>query len=444
MTTPKNVMIESTRDIRKSLGKHLAHITKLDPKFRERKRTEAIKLKLQKKHGSACGYCGKKARRVAAHIIPLEIGASTTEDNIILLCDPCHNYYDSGHLSINAMSKVAREWRAGSSPQKKRRPLSSSHSPKPSMTPPPASLRTLFDAVLQMQGKRWYRKAIRKINKKLDKDNLTATEQAYLQIKRAELFRRCSAKGVVNKALQYLLEIDPQRISAKYLPVYYYELNYVHRIMGNHAEAARAARNSAKASLASSAGRPKEDYVAALVNELLCKMAPIERLSKKQAMDFKRNLKKLKTVCEKCGGYWGGRWALNCAAHTIQVCIKADDAKGSWKSLDELRNLYFDSDVTNGWDSGGYQTISLLEGLVRVLFPRSDHDINTGVGLLARSFMTRGFRQRPEGIRDAGFGLAECMRKTKDKSLVDLSKYLENLMQETVDGTSVLWPYKKI
>lgn len=444
MTTRGNVRIESTTDIRKSLSNHLAVIKKLDPLPRERSRTVAIKLKLKNRYGSTCGYCGKKAELDAAHIKPLEIGAHTTEDNIILICKPCHKYYDSGHLSINAMSKVAKEWKNGTIPKKTRKPLASISPPKPSITLPPNSLRTIFNAVLKMQGKRKYAKAIRTINSELDNDNLTETERIYLKIKRAELFRRRSAKGVVDRALQYLLEIDPQKISAKYLPVYYYELNYVHRLMGNHIEAARVARCSAKASLDSSAGRPKVDYVAALANELLCNLAVIEKLSKKQAMDFKIKLKELKTVSEKCGKYWGGRWAFNCAAHTLQVCIKAHDAKGVSKSLDELRNLYFDSDVTNGWDSGGYQSISLLEGLVHVLFPKSAHDIDEGIGLLARSFMTRlGPQQRPEGIRDAGFGLAVGMRNTKDKSLVNLSKHLKNLMQKTVDGTSVLWPYKK-
>ena len=114
--------------------------------------------------------------------------------------------------------------------------------------------------------------------------------------------------------------------------------------------------------------------------------------------------------------------------------IKANDERGSWKLLEELKNIYFDSDVTNGWDSGGYQTISSLEGLIHVLFPKSNEDIRTGVGLLARSFMSRlGHRQRPEGIRDAGFGLSIGMCKTKDKSLIHLSKYIEKL-KETDSG----------
>jgi hypothetical protein len=382
------------------------------------------------------------AKLDAAHIIPLEIGARTTEDNIILLCKPCHKYYDCGHLSINAMSKVAEEWRRGISPPKKRKPLSSIHPPKPSITLPPDSLRKTFDAILQMQRECKFVKAIEAVSTELDNDNLTETERIYLQIKRAELFRRRSAKGVIHQALQYLLEINPKRISAKYLPVYYYELNYVHRLMGNHIEAARVARRSAEASLACSGDRLQVDYVAALANELLCNMAAIKKLSKNQARDFERRLIELKTVSEKCGEYWGGRWALNCAAHTLQVRIKAHNVKGSWKLLDELKHLYFDSDVTNGWDSGGYQSISLLEGLIYALFPKSAQDINAGIGMLARSFMTRlGPRQRSEGIRDAGFGLAVGMRKTKNKSLVHLSRHLENLMQRTEDGTSVLWPW---
>ena len=445
MATPEDFRIESTTDIRNSLSDYLAIIAQLDPSPRERSRTAAVKLKLIKRYGSTCGYCGKRPKLDAAHIIPLEIGAHTTEDNIILLCEPCHNYYDSGHLSINAMSKVAEEWRTGIIPKKTRKPLSSISPPKPSITLPPDSLRTTFDAVLKMQGKRKYAKAIRTVNSELDNDNLTETERIYLQIKRAELFRRRSAKGVVHQALQYLLEIDPQRISAEYLPVYYYELTYVHRLMGNHIEAARVARCSAEASLASSAGRPKVDYVAALANELLCNLAGIAKLSTYQARQFEKKLTELRLIAEKCGEYWGGRWALNCAAHTLQVRIKANDERGSWKLLAELKDIYFDSDVTNGWDSGGHQTISLLEGLVHVLFPKSNQDIDTGVGMLARSFKSRlGPRQRPEGIRDAGFGLAIGLRKTKKKSLINLSKHLENLMQKTVDGTSVLWPYKKI
>jgi len=442
MATPKSFRIESTTDIRNSLSDYLSIIAQLDPLPRERSLTRAVRRKLQKRYGTLCGYCGNSAELDAAHIIPLEIGARTTEDNIILLCKPCHKYYDRGHLSINEMSKVAEEWRKGISSPKTRRPLTSIDTPRPSITLPPDSLRTTFDAVLQMQRERKFVKAINTVVKQLDNDSLADTERIYLRIKRAELLRRRSAKGVVQKALKYLLEITPQGISAQYLPVYYYELNYVHRLMGNHNEAARVARCSAEASLACSGGRPQVDYVAALANELLCNMAAIAKLSKHQARDLEERLVELKTVSEKCGEYWGGRWALNCAAHALQVRIKANDARRSWKLLGVLRNLYFDSDVSSGWDSGGHQTISLLEGLVHVLFPRSAQDIDTGIGMLARSFMTRlGPRQRPEGIRDAGFGLAVGLRKTKDNSLVHLSKYLENLMQQVVDGTSVLWPW---
>lgn len=338
---------------------------------------------------------------------------------------------------------MAEEWRRGYSPKKPRKPLSNINPPKPSITLPPDSLRETFDAVLQIQRDRKFVKAIRAVIRALDNQNLSEIEQTYLLIKRAELFRRRSARGVVQQALEYLLEINPQEISERYLPVYYYELNYVHRLMGNHDEAAQVIRHSAKASLACSGSQPQVDYVAALANELLCNLAAIEKLSTNQAQQFENKLTELRAVAEKCGEYWGGRWALNCAAHTLQVRIKANDARGSWKLLEELRNIYFDSDVTNGWDSGGYQTISLLEGLIHVLFPQSYQDIHTGVGLLARSFMTRlGPRQRPEGIRDAGFGLSIGMRKTKDKSLIHLSKYIEKLMQETVDGTSVLWPWR--
>jgi hypothetical protein len=49
-------------------------------------------------------------------------------------------------------------------------------------------------------------------------------------------------------------------------------------------------------------------------------------------------------------------------------------------------------------------------------------------------------RQRPEGIRDVGLGLAVGFRKSRLK--LRMATALNELMERTMDGTSLLWPYR--
>ena len=77
------------------------------------------------------------------------------------------------------------------------------------------------------------------------------------------------------------------------------------------------------------------------------------------------------------------------------------------------------------------------------MFPRDDADLDIGISLLARAFVTRlGPRQRPEGIRDVGFAFVKANRKTNKKLPKDMIDLIERLMKQTMDGTSYLWPYK--
>ena len=123
--------------------------------------------------------------------------------------------------------------------------------------------------------------------------------------------------------------------------------------------------------------------------------------------------------------------------------LKKRDKDGSWKALRELQDLYYRSDLRSGWDSAGRQTMSSLEGLTLLLFPCDDSDLDKGIGLLSRSFMTRlGPRQRPEGIRDVALGLVVGLRGKGLRTMEEMCSVLEGLMNQTMDGTSVLWPWR--
>lgn len=215
-------------------------------------------------------------------------------------------------------------------------------------------------------------------------------------------------------------------------------------LRGYHSKAAQIIRLSAEASNKKEQGKiPSLEYISASTMEILCLLAARETMRPQEVEDFVSRLRRLELMAMKHGKYWGGRWALNCAFHRLEVYLKNRDEKKSWEILQQVRDLYYGSDIFNGWDAASKQTISLLEGLTRVSFPRDRVDLETGIALLARAFVTRtGLRQRPEGIRDAGFGLIEGCRKTEGKLSRNTVDAIERIMNQTIDGTSVLWPWR--
>jgi hypothetical protein len=433
--------IESTYLIRKRLGHHLKLIETLDPLPQERQLTKKWRTILIDKFGMSCGYCAVSTLVDTAHLIPLEIGGTTVCENLLLLCKKCHGLFDSGCVSIHAMSEVANEWRRGIVSASPRPPLDDVRPSAPTFTEPPGSLQGVLDKVSGFQTQRKYVKATDLIDQYSANSLLANSERYYLLIKRAELTRRRSARGLLDEALRSLEAIELDRLPKYYWPYFYYEYGYIRRLQGSHAEAAGLMRCSAEVSQQmEQSGKTSLGYIAASVNEILCQMAMLDSLMEMEAQDFEYRLDKL---AAEHGEYWGGRWALNCAAHRLQIRLKKRDENESWRALRELRDLYYRSDLRSGWDSAARQTMSLLEGLTRVLFPCDDSDLDRAIGLLSRSFVTRlGPRQRPEGIRDVGLGLIEGLRRKGSSRMAETCTVLEGLMNQTMDGTSVLWPWK--
>ncbi len=214
--------------------------------------------------------------------------------------------------------------------------------------------------------------------------------------------------------------------------------------MGEHAEA----RNAIKKSTISIERLPEDSplwagVVAASVNELLCDMAARSTISKKQAIRYEEKLLELENLASRSGKYWGGRWALNCAAHIVQVHLRAEFGKPTRSTFDRMRNIYLSVDTKTGWDSASYITIALIEGLVYSMYPNNEDEKERGLQLLARAFMARlSRRQRPEGIRDCGFGLAIGLSQSNNLDERKAATALFDVMNKTRDGTSTLWPYR--
>lgn len=434
-------MITSGREIRQRLGNaRLGLIRNLDPYRRHRARTDSVKRRLIAKYGSACAHCGGGDQPEGAHIVPLEIGASTTGGNVIILCRPCHQRYDAGHVSIGAMRRLAENWRAGHPGPG--RPIEELPRPAPSITPPPPSVQQVVKEALLLQREMKLRKAVRRISDALLDPDIPTDGRVYLQIKRAELTRRRSSRDAVLTAIKYLDGIDSNTVAPRYMPVYYYEVMYALRLAGHQSRAMEVARLGTTFILEHSPDGPGTDYLAARMNVILCELSLDSGLAKNHAGRLIKELRQLEELGNAVGDYWGGRWALNCAAHAVQVRLKAGDRAATLREMRRFRRMYYESNAANGWDIGSRQSVSLIEGLVRAIFPTSESDSLVAVGLLARSFLSRlGTRQRPEGIRDAGFGLAVALQELGGMRRDDLANHLEEVMTETVDGTSVVWPF---
>ncbi len=435
-------LIESSADLRKRLHSEIARIKELDPLPHERRKTGGKKRRLLATYGDKCGYCDSYEPLDAAHIVPLEIGGKTEEKNLILLCKGCHNHYDDGHLSISEMSKIAKCWRKGLKDRVIHPPLCPREHTSPTIAPPPRSVYKAFQTILQYKRERKFAKAVLLTEQLLRDSGLSDDARQYLRIKRAELTRRRAMRGAVELARCYIEEIDPVHVPLDYHSVFYYELSYIYHLAGDHQLAAKAARQSAENSLADNQS-PGVDWVAAEVEAILCDVASLHDLSQKRTRQLVSQLQTFEKVAAAYGGNWGGLWAFNCKIHALRIRIKALDAIGSWQTLEELRNAFFCLDTTSGWDAGGRQTVSMLDGLVHVLFSKENEDLNHGIGLLARSLLTRvGGLQRPEGVRDVGFGLATGLRKKGSKEWIRTAELIEEVMTETMDGISILWPWR--
>lgn len=437
-------LIESSTILRRALERELDYLRSLDPLPKERDKTRSQRKILFKTFGQECAYCTSTKQIEAAHIYPLEIGAETTNENLILLCHDCHTTYDAGHLSLTEMENIANRWRDGEANFGNNTSLQEHIIPPPSITQPPPELVSRLKKVLKLQRNSSHGKATTVINTALTRRTWKPQSYIYLNIKKGEITRRRSAHGTVQRANELLSSILEENIAKKYLPVYYYELGYTLRLLGRHKEALPVFQKSVDRSKHDKTMKELgPDYVASAVNTLLCELATHDKISVHQATRFDKAFKNLMHVAQKHGGYWGGRWALNCIFHNGQVWLKARKSKQAWQTLEEIRQLFYTTDTSSGWDLGTRSSLSLIEGQIHVFHPRNEKDIERGIGLLVRSFVGRiRGRIRPEGARDVGFSLAHGLEQRNTKKDQQVAGKLREVMERVVDGTSVLFPWR--
>jgi len=233
--------------------------------------------------------------------------------------------------------------------------------------------------------------------------------------------RRRAGKGMRGKALAILNdEVFPNinKLNHANKLRFYNERAYIHRLLGRHEKAIDDCEEVIK--LCKDNHRDIHEYVVASLCKLMCDIAPKNKgWVKENKQELIKKLAELQKKVNKLDDeYWKGRCTLNIVSNKLKIYIKAGDGRLSRETLEELRKLYYKSDITTGWTESIMDTVSQLSGLVHVYFAGTngksqEEDRSEGRKLLVRAFNARINNNEHFGdIRDIGFGLARAIKKS--------------------------------
>ncbi len=439
----KNILVESTTDIKRSLGPDFQLMRDHDPLPRERSATKKYREELLAKYPQECPCCDMQCGRSkldAAHIWPLEIGARTTKDNLILLCKICHKMYDSGYASHDDMLKCYRGWQKGDkyilvnvmNNNKKQ-------SEKIQQTLRPDILDDVInnsqDVYNDVQSGK-YRKALRKIAYIMDV--VDQEKIALFKIVTAQINRRRAARGVLTKAQDILDRVDIKHLGKERLSLYYYEKGYIYQLSGNAYEASRSFMRSAQ-----QAAEIKDSY--SKLEECIGKaqyLATQVIMAKRGAETHRDISRKMDKIIDRLAGLDGafaGRWVKNCMHWKYNSAIKAglkDEAYSLESDIQEFTNsLTINTGYTKGF-TWGYR------GLSKVFFGEKG-EAKEGLGMISRALVTNlaGNRRRPEGIRDLMLGFESGYLRLYGKKGKHVITNISDVRKSILDGSSYLDPY---
>ena len=451
--------LESTGEIRRALGEEACRlIEEFDVLHQERGRTDLERRKLLSKYPSSCATCaicpsGSRGRLEAAHLLSLEEGGRTTEDNLVLLCSECHQLYDRGYASLKEMTEEARLWRSGSiRPIKvvmlaRKTQMEQKHGVMRPLADPRGLLKKR-DFYVLIQARNW-RKALETI---ASMDGLLSeADRQVMMIVEAQVQRRRAAHGALESAKRVLDRIHVNQLPPERVPLYFYELGCVHQLMGLPEEAGRSFRKSMR----SAAGLHRDRYSAleALIAEaqwlaMEVIQSPVAQPSTAGTIgSIATQLDKAARRADMLGGTWGGRLRLSCKAWAARLLLKSGDLGGARKALGELGELRGMQDVTTGWTVLARSLIGPLQGLVLLASPTDVEEARDGLCLIARGLVSylKAYRERPEGIRDMLVGFEKGLRLLPRQGQRDAEGLVERIGKVRTrirDGSSVLDPYR--
>ena len=440
-------LIDSNDQLRKRLSGRAEKITKkYNKKESERKKTKTVRKSVIKNDPPGCATCETRNIRLEAHHIePIEVGGQTKEKNIIMLCKKkCHKKVHKGRVSIVRLNELKNL------KGKKREEFKQTifcNDDQLGEKDVPELAKPIYNDIRLWQQKRQFAKAVGYIECSLpkidDSKKKGINAKIYLIIKEADIMRRRAGNEMRSIALAILNDevfpkindLDPANKLR-----FYNERAYIHRLLGRHEKAIDDCEEVIK--LCKDNHRDIHEYVVASLCKLMCDIAPKNKgWVKENKQELIKKLAELQKKVNKLDDeYWKGRCTLNIVSNKLKIYIKAGDGRLSRETLEELRKLYYKSDITTGWTESIMDTVSQLSGLVHVYFAGTngksqEEDRSEGRKLLVRAFNARINNNEHFGdIRDIGFGLARAIKKSKPKT----AEEIRDTMNKTIDGASFM------
>jgi len=442
-----NQLIESTFGVRQALGPLLDLIQKLSDLNGERRETRRLRRVFLNKYSRYCAACGiyfSQGREAqAAHIVALEEGGVTTEDNLVLLCKGCHDLYDGGRASIAEMNHAAECWRsnsrAGLRPQMERRNLFS-----PSESFRPSRTRSL-DNVYHLIHRNETRKALEHV-KLCRTKGLPTSDHALSTILEAQIQRRRCARGSLENAHSILTTMEICNVPAEYLPLYFYERGYISQLLGLHTESICFFEQSGRASEAlNDRFTPFEVIVARSCQYgvetivLPDRTVPLDTL-RKRSSEFDA----LQRGAAEFDEPFAGRWALNILAWKWRYYFKCNDHDSASNVLAQYFLLHRSRDFTTGYTRGSSTGLCSMRALMS--WGHLGNENGDCVRLVCRSLVSLlSYRVPPEGVRDLLLALEGAISGPNVRTLTNrqaVVSHIRRVRSCVLDGSSFLDPYR--
>lgn len=224
-------LLQNSLQIRHALGPVLDFIRVASKLVEERNETKRLKHKMWKHLPHVCAACrmsfSDDMKAEAAHICALEEGATTTEDNLVLLCKECHKLYDKGFASLMEMREASALWRANRVCKLRSKMDERLQSQLPVILGTSGIPREREIYALQTLGH--FLQALKILNEPIYGED--EERKALSDIIRANIERRRSAQSSLHRCVGILLNTKKDKIPRERLPLYFYELGYVHQLL---------------------------------------------------------------------------------------------------------------------------------------------------------------------------------------------------------------------
>lgn len=441
-------LLENTTEIRRELGPVVQIIKEFSGLSRERAETSRIR-RLLVRRSNQCAVCsdpiGGPREAEAAHILALEEGGETVEENLVLLCRSCHRYYDAGRASVAEMRAARLAWtEAAFSPELRLRMLERDqvkNDQRPLFRPSPAVLKQVYDAL----HNRRFVNAIKAARSLADDTTKPEEDRLLGRLLEANIERRRSGRGALTRAERILAHLDPERLHHERLSLFHYERGYLLQMLGRHSDSSAEFEKSGSA-----AAELDDEYTPIEVFTARLRILAVETIGLPwmplDGASVETGLARFDLLCKEVGVLdqpFAGRWMHNILGWKWRYAFKCGGDETAARAFAEYEENRDHQDVTTGYTRDANSRVCGFRAMMVLRLSRSSESTLQAIRLVCRTLASLlSYRMRPEGIRDYFLTLETALRRLQDpRNRWDETIARIGSVRETIlDGSSFLDP----